>query len=822
MAIKKEKEGLRKLSTRNCVPFRGGANTYQEKALLPVGRFSMVQNLRPEHPGFRQRKGMTRKHTTADGSNKVLNLYQFSKGKTTERHFFAQMSDGDVLEATDAPPTVTTGTFGSEVHSGTASGMRPASFAHLNDVMIYSNGVDQHQLYPGDGNAVDAFWVYDGTEDELMPTLGEDYTIQVGDGDSSTVAILDALDVWGNFACVYLMTPVPANKLNITVSLPNGTASVLTAYYWKNDSSWADTSATDGTDDEGATLGQTGSITWTHLTDEIPKTQFGQSGYWYQLRVSTQLDAEVELSAVTYGGAFHDLENVEDGIWDYLIEAIFEDDSESTNYTYPTNAIDISDMTTSDAILVSSFDPLIGIFIDVGDTPNTEATTSFAAGDVEFWNGSAWTSVGTPKDNTSGIGKSGTILWDRQPTEQKKYLRQAKYTAYWYKIQISTATVTGDPVIAISGIPYFSMDAFGKAGVSEVWKDRGCYTFDKYPQYIYVSAKDRINVLNGDDFAILEAGDGRSNRVTCMRKFHNELMVWQEEKGKEGGCLTLFEGYSPTTFGKLVLSTKVGTFNAKSAVVVDGVLTSTKTDEVLKTLAFFISHYGICMTDGKTVSVISDDIQNYFDPTKTECIRRGYEDEMWVEHDTAYNILRFGLVSGSTATTPNIFPIYDLVDKVWYFDTLGQNLSCMTEVEAASGNIPILQYGGGTNDGAVYQLNTGTNDIDIDNTTIPIESLLRVELGVEGVILLLRKLILRMKVQSAGNCTFTPYRNGTSGDDTASLDMIAEVSGDSVRRHRFSVNVQGQQMSLEFKNITASQELHLLDYGAELWEKVDH
>jgi len=459
----------------------------------------------------------------------------------------------------------------------------------------------------------------------------------------------------------------------------------------------------------------------------------------------------------------------------------------------------------------------------VGSTPNTEATTTIAAGDIEYWNGLAWTTVGTPADSTSGLGQSGTILWDRMSDDYKKYMAEAQYTAHWYRLNITTATVTGDPVIAISGIPYFEMATFGKGGTNTVWKDRGCYTFDKYPQYIYVSAKDRINVLNGIDFAILEAGDGRSNKVTCMRKFHNELMVWQQEKGKEGGCLTLFEGYSPKTFGKLVLSTKVGTFNNKSAVVVDGVLTSTRTDEDIKTLAYFISHYGICVTDGRTVSVISDDIANYFDPTETTtCICRGYENEMWVEHDTAYNVLRFGLVTGTTATVCNTFPVYDLVDKAWSFDVHGQALSCVTEVEAASGNIPILQYGGGTDDGAVYQLNTGTNDVDIANTTNAIDSYVQVELGVNGLILALRNLVLRMEAQAAGDCTVTPYRNDIVGADTLTLSMIAEAAGDTIRRHRTGVNVQGQQMSLKFQNAVASQELILYDLGLELWEKIDH
>jgi len=821
-----KKPGLKKLTTRNAVPFRGGSYTDQEPALLEPGRYSMVQNMRPTHPGFVQRKGATRAHTTADETNKVLNLYQFSKGKITERHFFAQMADGDVLEATGAPPAVTADVFGAEVYSGTA-GSDAASFSHLQDIMLYSNNIDQHQLYAGDGNYVSKFVKFDGAAaPPNIPVEGFDYTKQVTDGDATTVATLNSLNTIAAFECVFICTPVPANKLTFTVLAANTTASIATLNYRKDDNTWATTSMTDTTiEPAGDTLGKTGSMTWTQKTDEIPMYMYGLTGYWYQLVVSVQLDSTVTISSCTYASAFSSLTNVWNGLSDYVIEAIFEDDTATLKYTYSGDSVTVSAMTTSDALYVSSYDRLQGLYIDVGETPNTVTTTTFASGDIEYWDGDSWVTVGALTDNTSGLGNTGWITWGRVGTdlEQRLNFNSSGYYAYWYRIQISTATTGADMNLAIEGMPYFDITDFGKGGVSSVWKDRAIYSFDKYPEYMYVSAKNRPNVLNGSDHAILEAGDGRSNAITCIKKFHNEIMIWQEEKGKEGGCLTLYEGYSPATFGKLVLSTKVGTFNNKSAVVVDGVLTSTKTDEKLKTIAYFISHYGICASDGLTVTVISDDIQNYFDPSDTtNCIRRGYEKEMWVEHDTAYNVLRFGLVTGTTATVCNTFPVFDLTDKAWSFDVHGQALSCMTEVEAATGNIPILQYGGGTDDGGIYRLNTGTNDVDIANTTVPIDAYIRVEIGLQGLILALRNLVLRMKTQTAGDCTVTPYRNNTAGSDTLALSMIAETIGDAVRRHRVGVNIQGQQMSLKIQNSVASQELHLLDLGFELWEKVDH
>ncbi|GAG40661.1 unnamed protein product, partial [marine sediment metagenome] len=253
--------------------------------------------------------------------------------------------------------------------------------------------------------------------------------------------------------------------------------------------------------------------------------------------------------------------------------------------------------------------------------------------------------------------------------------------------------------------------------------------------YLYLTEAYNAFGLNGNDYGILETGDGRSNKIVAMRRFHNELLVYQEELGVEGGTLTLFEGYSPTTFGKLVLSTKLGTMNNNSVAIIDGVLTSTRTEEKVKTLAFALSRYGIYACDGLNLFMISDDIQNYFDPTKDECIRRGYESKMWLAHDTAKNVLRIGLVSGDSATEPNVFPVFDLVDKVWSFDTPAQELSCMIEVEG-DGDVAIIQIGGGIDDGFVYQLNYGTNDV----STL-VDSYLQLEFNAGGEYMLLRELM---------------------------------------------------------------------------------
>lgn len=813
MAVKRIKANKAQLGHIGANPFRGGCNTVHERSLIPSGGYSMIQNMRNKHPGLIQRGGCREFNTTGDGTNKVLSLHQFSKGKMTERHFFAQMSDGDILEATNNPPTTNT-TFGSEVFSG-SSDQIPASWAEVDDILIMSNGADQHKAYAGTTTYIRKFIKYDSSAaPPEIPENGYDYTYQVTDGDATTVAVLDNLDTYANHECIFICTPIPANRLTWTILKPNGTVAVGTLSYRKNDNTWADTTETDGTINDGKTLAVTESMIWTHPSDEIPCYMFGESGFWYRWETDTQLDAEVEISSVTFGSGFQSAINLWDGIAPYAIETRFYVDADGVYYTYSGSSIEIDGMTTSNKVYFNSADPIVGFYINPGQNPNTTASTTVNT--VYGFTGAGWISCGTITDESNGCANPGWITFPRLTTVQPSQFQGAEYFSYWYYFTVDK-TLSDDVIIDILTMPYFDVGEIGKIGnTSCAWGDRVSYSFNKYPQYIYISAKDSPLVLNGEDFGIMEAGDGRTNKIVCQKRFYNELMVWQKEQGVDGGCLTLFEGYSPPTYGKLVLSTKIGTFNAKSAVVVDGVLTSTATDETIKTLAFFLSHVGICASDGTTITVISDDIQNYFDPKKSECIRYGYEDDMWIEHDPTDNVLRIGLVSGSSATVPNIFPVFDLVDKTWSFDTPAQELSCIVNVDAASGNIQILQYGGGIDDGKVYQLNYGTDDV-----STAIDAYATIEINYLQYWLQLRRLILTVKSQSAGNVTITPYRNGVSGTGF-DLSMIAGLSGEEFKRHLIGTDIQNSQISLKFQNAIASQELYLLKLGLELWVKKGH
>jgi hypothetical protein len=260
-----------------------------------------------------------------------------------------------------------------------------------------------------------------------------------------------------------------------------------------------------------------------------------------------------------------------------------------------------------------------------------------------------------------------------------------------------------------------------------------------------------------------------------------------------------------------MISSKVGCVNSPQAcVVVDGsAAQTTRRDDVVQTRAYWVSHYGIYSSDGRTVNRISNDIQNYFDARDPDCIRRGYEWASWAQYDSSENVVRFGLVCGDGATSCNIFPVYDLTTGTWSFDEYdtGRTVTAMAEVSAMSGDIPILQLAGSI--GSFYQANVGLND-----DGYPIRAISRSEMNSSAELMDLREIMVRMKVQDGGTCEFAAYENGRLiAEHGESIGMDAVEPGDTILRERLIKGInQVHNISFEFSNEEVDKDLALYDY----------
>jgi len=880
------------------VPFAGGVNKAVERALL-TGGFSDKNNLRDMHPGFKSRMGQARLHTTTDSAQEIFSVFQ-QVDKAGNHNFYAQRADGAVYKATNAPPTATTGNFGTEVLAVLAS-TKVASASIIDDYLIYSDGKRGHQVYAGAGQMIKGFHVYKGSATiPIIPEIGEDYTNEVTDSDTSRVAVLNSLNTLAAFNAIYVCTEVPANSLTITMVNLNSIASVLAGQYWKSDGTWASMAGmSDGTSATGGlTLGKSGTITWTHPSDEIPHFQFGRTGYWYRFNVSVQLDATVSIAQVVYTGDWKPMENVWDGGLVPIAEAQTYKALSLKYQSYSYNAINIAGLfnNVNDYAYFGSLEKLCGIYIFVSNTPNIIKAVSVGSSDIsfvdggtsddyiswqqarfdidgfeqgqsivitgttsnnatrkakvvaynkiyvetgtlvaeantsatltydntvantmtlEFWNGASWVAVSNFNDDSTVASKSGFVTFARTTSAQKTQFNKSPFYAYWYRFKFSKPA-SRFAQISIEGMPYFDITKFGNGFCNTTWQNRPVLSFDKYGNYIYIGASGRVNCINGIDYIPYSVSDdGRANKTLAMTPFARNLIVWQEEKGAWGGSTVIFRGDSPENFGRCVISGNIGIVNSKAYVSMDGVPASQDipcdTNKSHTKIVFFISRKGVYATDGVDAVCISKPVGIYFDPTDTtNCIRDGYEEKHWMKYDSAYKCLRVGLCTGTSATIANTFLVYNILDAAWGTDTLGQAITCMTEIEAGSGNITILQMGGGS-DGFVYRMNTGLNDVGAE--TVPVNAFLTLEIGGGGKKIDAKTLQIRCKAQATGSITPSVAFDGNTTYTTETVrSMIAKTVGDSYVYNDFMINRKMvDHISIKLAHNTVSEELYLLD-----------
>ena len=160
---------------------------------------------------------------------------------------------------------------------------------HLLDAVFYDESADSGAEY-----------LKTGTID--LPSAFRDRNATNGSGtllDSSTTS--DFL-----YLCFYDII----GGVHIVIGSANATSATVAATYRKNDDSWANLSPTDGTDSGGATLAQTGDITWTAPSDWKPASLGGPQGifsatdapatygYWMRLAWGAGLDSDTEIDEV--------------------------------------------------------------------------------------------------------------------------------------------------------------------------------------------------------------------------------------------------------------------------------------------------------------------------------------------------------------------------------------------------------------------------------------------------------------------------------------------------------------------------------------------
>jgi len=461
----------------------------------------------------------------------------------------------------------------------------------------------------------------------------------------------------------------------------------------------------DGTASGGATLAQNGDLTWDPPSDEVQTDIQGVPGFAYKFVASAVLDNPTSLTGVTVHAPLAPVRSVWDGFYEFVSGCYVDDGTDHTDYTaYVNNGVEsqflnLAGVTTTDKILVG-FPSRVNkiIFHMAADGKNT-GNVSLTS--VKYHNSAGVaTTVGTVVDTTETgtamFSQKGYMSWaDPGWQNEKMTVIGGDLTPmYWYEIIVDAALDDPTSVYHIQGVP-LPKDPDPSYGVFAFKRRAWQIAPRNRENQVRFSAQDLPNVWVGRDSGYVRFGE---RPLWAAGPFYNETVLYADTE------MWMLQGNSPTNFGRLRLSSKVGISAPKSLIPVEvGVMSG----DNLKTVLTWQFFDGFWMFDGVRISKISaPDIDSFFDPDHEDYINPTYLDQTYGEYDFTNNIAMWSVFSGSSATTPTKVIALHFPSLNYGIFNYGTKVSAMLSVI----NGKYYMVGGGFDDGRFYQMDSGITD----------------------------------------------------------------------------------------------------------------
>lgn len=831
--------------------FAGKLITSRPGFLIGQGNYTEMQNMRYETGGIgvKTRNGCQRFNDTAvSGGADVDKIWQhlYQRAQTDYQDVYIVSNESPrKLYKMDAVPESAEGdgSIGSSLVSFT-SGAKIPTFCAVEDVAIACSDKDLLSQV-GSGAYPVAFYVGDDITNlttaaaEDAPAVFRIYTDEVTDEDATTKATftLDTLST-DNVNALYVgyWQPIDGIVVDLTSSQRN-TAS-LTLKYW-NGSAWVDASATDGTKSGGWPLAQDGTISWTSpaVGTEKPRRINGLTLFWYRIETSATL-MSVDILKLTVTKDWRAVEDVTDGVDVLPTGFLWFDDNDDNYVDYAaevasdvqataakfTDVAATTNIAAGDVVYIGFPVRVMGITIDIPNAYNNNGTASVLT--ISYWDGTQWVAYASDEfddgtiANSKALNQSGEIrLEDKELAVRMSTVGGKKLPMFWYKLEWSLVMYNSDSdemrIWKVRGIPApkviknYScclnfkdfLFLFGR----EDAPNTGDYSAYKNP--FQLSGQGTSSVLPRVTF-------GDSDRITGAIRYYNEAIVFKRTE------VWMMEGDSPENFGTLLLDDSVGCVAPETIRQVRMWVQNPDGNSQFQHVILFQALDGIYGCDGLKVFKISDDIENFFDPSESEVIKDGYLDDSRAWFDFLRGEYHFIFWSGATPTLMEF--VFNTEVQRWSGPwPRGVDILCGETILGDS--TQYLQYGGGT-DGRVYRLECNSyNDVDSSNVATGIENHITLgdiwreignKYGFRGVHLF-------GEAQAAGNVTVKMFGDAKSAGITlGTISMVNAGYGNF--QGRVSVGDQDsggttaenkfQSARFQFSNTVTAQQMSLYGY----------
>ena len=689
--------------------------TGTDPLISTLGDFQSLVNNRYTNRYPESVLGMTKINATVFDYTSIKNGFYFRKDKTLEEHTFAHTFSGSSSKIKKSDNTA------SIPEQDTFS-----DFLTLSSNIAYFNSCPDESMMIMDGSAN---YVWSGNEyrcskfvvyDDKSSTFRYDYTIPVSN------TINDAQDratmyVDADGKCTVLVGSVrPLSGAKFYIGQKNTNSATVDVKYWTGSTWTSCSSIVDRTIlDAGKTLSQTGIISFTStVTTAYIKLDHDQALYFYKfifsgLNAATTVyhcTVQCPIQAITdiWDGEERPIGSFQvyaatDGSWENAVTKVLKQD-------YNSSIAESFMILNNHTIYMGFTERMMGLRFYL---PASSINTSAYSATVYYWNGTAWTTVGTVEDgtliSTATFHQTGTISWN-PPNENTEFKTNVQSTDefYYYKIVLNINTTYVDYITGVPAPKKINPHRFSMLWNNTLWL---CNDQNDYKNGVLGFAPGTCSVANGAQSINLNLGNDEElvAGATLFSRFggsiYDNMILFKR------GATYLMDGNKTDNYRPYCISAAVGCVAPLTVKTCD---TSYEVaPNLTKHVVIWQSDRGIEYFDGNAITLISEDIDDFFNNPSSP----NYIDKSLVSTFSAFydeTIMEYHWLTDKREM------VYDVQRKKWFeIDRgTGKVLTCGFSVSDPYGNK--YTYGGTT--GYLERLENGTdfdgNDITYDIWTV--------------------------------------------------------------------------------------------------------
>jgi hypothetical protein len=625
-----------------------------------------------------------------------------------------------------------------------------------------------------------------------------------------------------DYSYLYIASPLKLDGIKIYLNGENTVASTITAALW-NGSAFSSFNVTDNTSDSGVALAQSGTITFDYNNDANLKYFDGMVLYLYRFYLSA---GGADVYKITASAPLQPIRDVWNGSPRTCTSFQLKGSGKYEDYTFPVTDKDSTtdspygaDIGGSDTFALLMFDDRsMGVQLTMVSSLVNAATSEITS--ISYWDGAQYVAVDYFEDYTlddsadSSFSQSGAIIWNPPSADAEQPIERFGIRGYLYKIDWDNALTANTTIDQVTGITApLDIEGYTKVGTynGRVMLIKG--------DEVYFSQSGAPWVFNGVDSSdggryLLKDFTGGGDIVATANLFNrygsSRIESWIVLKSNSIFTLDGSQPYQeiPDPFIIRKVSDTIGCAAPLSVVSAEMEIE----DGLEMNIIAWLDFSGPVAFDG-TVPRKIPGVENYFDPSESECINYSYIDLSFAYMDTVNSQLNILFPSGSGATAVNKWIVYDFKNKKWFEKVPSVYPTCATAVIDTNG----ARYNYGfISTGQMYRLDNGQTwdgtAISQNITTGYFSPPVMDDLGfwTRSEIRALR--VISADITEDRDLTATIYRDGVSSDSVVvALNASGVVSKNSVNGG--NIADEADFFSAKFTATTSSNKWNPLAWG---------